>query len=278
MSSPTSTAQWQVDRLDLSAYLDRIGVSAAPPSIDLLNRLHEAHVRTFTFDNIDVLLRQHAGISLDAIQEKFLGRGRGGYCFEHGSLFAAVLERLGFDVRRRLARVGDPATGSQQGRTHVVVEVAIDGRHWLCDPGFGMSLLRPIELADGAVNDHLGWQYRLDRQSDPTGWQMSRLRDGGWQVMHTADDLPVRPVDLAMGHHFTSTFPDSHFLKGLMLTRHLPGRHVSLTLETLTIRYGDAPTEHRPLRDGELADWLEVLEVPLTDEEQKRLLALTPPG
>ena len=31
------------------------------------------------------------------MQEKFVGRGRGGYCFEHGALFAAALERLGYD-------------------------------------------------------------------------------------------------------------------------------------------------------------------------------------
>ena len=65
-------------------------------------------MRTFTFDNIDVLLEQHPGVGLDAVQAKFVGRGRGGYCFEHGTLFAAALERLGYIVERRLGRVGDP--------------------------------------------------------------------------------------------------------------------------------------------------------------------------
>ena len=53
-------------------------------------------MRTFTFDNIDVLLGTHPGVTLDAVQAKFVTRGRGGYCFEHGTLFAAVLERLGY--------------------------------------------------------------------------------------------------------------------------------------------------------------------------------------
>ena len=99
---------WQIERLDVDAYLARIGLSVQPPSRSALDRLLEAHVRTFTFDNIDVLLEQHRGVGLDAVQSKFVGRGRGGYCFEHATLFAATLERLGFTVERRLGRVGDP--------------------------------------------------------------------------------------------------------------------------------------------------------------------------
>ena len=54
--------------------------------------------------------------------------------------------------------------------------------------------------------------------------------------MHTHDELPVHPVDLAVGHHFTSTYPTIHFRQMLMLTRHLDGRHVALTHETVTVR------------------------------------------
>ena len=193
-------------------------------------------MRAFTFDNIDVLLGQHPGVSLDAVQEKFVGRGRGGYCFEHSTIFAAALERLGYRVRRHLGRVGDPATGGQQGRTHMVVEVVLDGERLLCDPGFGLSLLRPLPLVDGAEDDHPpGWRYRV-RRTDAGTWALDRHRDGGWEVAHTTDELEVRPVDVVMGHHFTSSYPGSHFTTGLMVGRHLPGRHVTVTHESLTVR------------------------------------------
>src|SRR6478752_6732226 len=149
---------WQTDQLDLGAYLARVGVPASPPSRAALDALHEAHVRAFTFDNIDVLLDQHPGVALGAVQAKFVGRGRGGYCFEHGVLFAAALERLGYDVERRLGRVGG------QARTHCVVVVTVEGEPLLADPGFGMSVLRPIPLADGAEEDHGGWRYRLKEE------------------------------------------------------------------------------------------------------------------
>lgn len=263
---------WQTDRLDLDGYLKRLGIDARPPSREALDELHEAHVRAFTFDNIDVLLGQHPGVDLDAIQSKFVGRGRGGYCFEHSTIVAAALHRLGYDVRRHLARVGDPDNGTQQGRTHMVVEVRLDGERLLCDTGFGMSLLRPILMVDLAEDDYLGWPYRMRRT--PAGdWVLERLREGGWEVAHTTDELSVQPVDVVMGHHYTSTFPTSHFRHGLMVTRHLPGRHVSVTHQTVTVRRPGEPTDHRPLQDGELVEWLRVLEVPLPRGDEQRLLA-----
>jgi N-hydroxyarylamine O-acetyltransferase len=89
--------------------------------------------------------------------------------------------------------------------------------------------------------------------------------------MHTHDELPVHPVDLAVGNHFTSTYPTIHFRQMLMLTRHLDGGHVALTHETVTVRRPGAPTEHWALREGELSGWLEELDVPLTGDERVAL-------
>ncbi len=273
LTGAMSSDPWQIDRLDLDGYLARLGIAAREPGPEALAELHEAHVRTYTFDNIDVLLGRHPGVSLDELQQKFVVRGRGGYCFEHSTILAAALERLGYEVRRHLGRVGDPDAGAQQGRTHMVVEVVLDGQRLLCDPGFGMSLLRPIPMVDGAEDDYLpGWRHRL-RRTDAGDWALLRLRDQGWEVAHTTDELEVKPVDVVIGHHYTSTFPGSHFSTGLILTKHLPGRHVTVTHESLTIRTPGQPTEHRPLHDGELEEWLVTLEVPLTPEEKAGLLA-----
>ena len=262
---------WQTDDLDLAGYLKRVGAAARVPGREALAELHEAHVRTFTFDNIDVLLRQHPGVSLDAVQDKFVRRGRGGYCFEHSTIFAAALERLGYQVRRHLGRVGDPDAGTQQGRTHMVVEVVLDGLRLLCDPGFGMSLLRPIPMADDAQDDYLpGWRYRL-RRTEAGGWALHRMRENGWEIAHTTDELEVKPVDVVMGHHFTSTYPGSHFRTGLILAKHSGGRHVTVTHDSLTIRTPGQPTEHRPLRGGEIDEWLSRLDVRLTADERARL-------
>ncbi|MBX6390589.1 MAG: arylamine N-acetyltransferase [Frankia sp.] len=262
---------WHADRLDLDAYLARIGVAARPPSRAALDELYEAHVRTFTFDNIDVLLDQHPGVDLEAVAAKFVGRGRGGYCFEHATLLAAALVRLGYQVERRLGRVGDPPTTA---RTHCVVIVTVDGQPLLADPGFGFTLLRPIPLADGATDDYQGFPFQVRQITlgNGRGWELLRRRESGWEIMHTHDELPVEPIDLVCGHHYTSTFPTSHFRHGLMIARYGDGQHTTVTHTTVTIRRPGRPTEHRDLGPDELPDLLRALAVPLTTDEHDRLL------
>ena len=263
---------WQIERLDLDSYLARIGGSAQPPSRPALDRLLEAHVRTFTFDNIDVLLEQHPGVGLDAVQSKFVGRGRGGYCFEHGTLFAAALERLGYSVERRLGRVGDPTA---KARTHTVVggharqpttalRPRLRGEHLPRNPAHRRRrgrLRRP----------HTGCAPRCPKAVGGRGSCIHHGQDG-WELAHTHDELPVRPVDIVHGHHYTSTFPTSIFRQMLMVAGHAGDRHITLTESTVTVRRPGATTEHRQITIEEVPDLLHELKVPLTADERERLL------
>lgn len=263
-----TTEEWPIDLLDLNAYLERVGLPARPPSRAALDELHEAHLRTFTFDNIDVLLDQHRGVHLKPVQEKFVDRGRGGYCFEHVTLFAAVLERLGYTVQRRLGRVGS------QARTHAVVAVSLEGHTLLADPGFTFSVLRPIPVRDGAHEASTGWTFRIreTRFGTARGWELQRLRDAEWEPIHAHDELPARPVDFVAGHHFTSTFPGIRFRAGLMVSKHTSAGHVTLTHDTVTLRRPGQPTARHALDINGLTWWLRELQVSLTEEEQSRLL------
>lgn len=38
-------------------------------------------------------------------------------------------------------------------------------------------------------------------RNDDGTWGLHRLREGGWELAHTTDELPVRPVDVVIGHH-----------------------------------------------------------------------------
>ena len=64
-----------------------------------------AHTTTIPFENLDIVLGREVWIDLPGMQEKLLCQRRGGYCFEHNLLFAALLERLGFPVIRLAGRV-----------------------------------------------------------------------------------------------------------------------------------------------------------------------------
>jgi arylamine N-acetyltransferase len=69
---------------------------------------------------VDVLLGRGVHIDLDSIVSKMVVAGRGGYCFEHGTLFQAVLEQLGFTITRaRGAGSGHRASASIAADSHV---------------------------------------------------------------------------------------------------------------------------------------------------------------
>ncbi|HEX5121746.1 MAG TPA: arylamine N-acetyltransferase, partial [Rhodanobacteraceae bacterium] len=93
-------------QLDLDAYLARIGwTGGREPTFATLAGILRAHVRTIPFENLDVLLGRAIDLDLRALQRKLVHARRGGYCFEHATLFAAVLEALGFAPLRHSARV-----------------------------------------------------------------------------------------------------------------------------------------------------------------------------
>lgn len=117
----TVSDQWQADRLDLDAYLRRIG-HAGPlaPDEATLAALHRAHVAAVPFENLDVILGRPISVDLGEVQAKLVTRCRGGYCYEHAILFGAVLDRVCYRVHRLLARTGDPFEHPRP-RSHAVL-------------------------------------------------------------------------------------------------------------------------------------------------------------
>jgi len=101
--------------VDLDAFFDRVhwgGSTAA--NFDTLSGLLHAHVSRIPFETFDVLLRRGVRLDTESLQNKLVRAGRGGYCFEQATLFASVLQKLGFQTVRHSARVilFAPANGS----------------------------------------------------------------------------------------------------------------------------------------------------------------------
>src|SRR5262249_58412325 len=91
---------------DLRAYLDRIRWNGPiEATFETLARLMRAHMRAIPFENLDVLLGRGIRVDLDGVFAKLVIAGRGGYCFEHSTLFAAALAQLGFAPVAHSARV-----------------------------------------------------------------------------------------------------------------------------------------------------------------------------
>ncbi|MFI6674963.1 arylamine N-acetyltransferase [Kribbella sp. NPDC050470] len=260
---------WEIDELDLHAYLDRIGHPRVAPSVDSLHSLHRAHVLAIPFENIDVILGTHPGIGLAAIQSKLVRRQRGGYCYEHTLLFGAALERLGFEVERRVARVQPHKSGP---RTHALLKVGVDGQEFLADVGFGAGQLYPTPLKDGMVVDQGGWDHRLTVDGDV--WTLEKQTPDGWVPQHASNDEPVRPIDYEVYHHYVSTHPHSPFTGRPVVMRVADGVVRRLIGDELTTEYADGRVTTRAVPAADLPAALAGLDVVLSDEEIDRLKLL----
>ncbi|PXY22481.1 arylamine N-acetyltransferase family protein [Prauserella muralis] len=261
-ASQPQTDVWHVADLDLDAYLARIEQPHARPSAEALHALHEAHVRTIPFENIDPLLERSPVLELGAITGKLVHRRRGGYCYEHGLLFAAALERLGYRVTRCTARVQPHKSGPQ---THMNLVVHADGTDFLADVGFGASVLYPMPLRDGAVVDQGGWPHRLLR--DGRVWTLEKQTPQGWEPVHAFDETPQRPIDYEVFNHYVATHPHSPFTGRLVAFRLEPGRSRKLIGDQLVVERPDGSSDTTSVAPADLDATLRALDIELTPEE-----------
>jgi N-hydroxyarylamine O-acetyltransferase len=252
---------WSVGLLDLDAYLKRIGYPRPTgPSAATLAGLYRAHLAAIRFENLDVFLRGSVDVSMEAVQDKIVYRGRGGYCYEQAQLFAAVLERLGFGVERLLARVG-PEGPAARPRSHLTLRVRAEGGTWLADPGFGSSPPAPLSLRrdrSGGPQETGGWIYEVVPGSEhgEDGWKLREHQAGQWVTLHRWTDAVVQPVDVVLSNHYTSTHPDSWFTWQPVIVKRTPDAIVSVLGRTYTVTRAGHMKTRAELTDREFAEKL----------------------
>lgn len=264
---------WAVGALDLDSYLDRIGYAgpAGPATGETLAALHRAHLAAIPFENLDIMLGRPVRVDLDSIQAKLVHGRRGGYCYEHGQLFAAALERLGFDVDRLLARVG-PDGEPPRARTHLTLRVRVGSERWLADVGFGSSPPGPLEWSE-SERDLNGWAYSV-AESGPGAWKLREFQAGSWVTLYTVEDQRVYPADVVMANYYTSTYPESWFTQQPIVVRRDDGAIRSLVGRTYTVTRPGYVKERAELGDAEFVAVLaEVFGLSLSRSELDRLVA-----
>jgi N-hydroxyarylamine O-acetyltransferase len=245
--------EWQLGAFDMDAYLHRIGYDGPlEPTAEVLRAIHLAHATTIPFENLDILLERGISLDMAAMQEKLLLRGRGGYCFEHNLLLSAVLEMIGFNVRRLVARVQPDKSGP---RTHMMLNVHLDGEVWLADVGFGAALLEPVLLGDGVTVRHGAWTYGTRRRADGS-WALREPGDGEGADLYAFTGESQHRVDYVIANHFTATHPSSPFVGQVVAIRTTPRERFLLRGLTLTTKRAGGASDERVIAPDELGEVL----------------------
>jgi N-hydroxyarylamine O-acetyltransferase len=235
--------------IDLDAYFKRIGYGGArDASLSTLCELHNLHPQAIPFENLDPLLKRPVKLDPASLQAKLVEGGRGGYCFEHNTLFANILRQLGFGVQEGTARVrwSVPA-GIKTARTHCLLFVEVEGDDYLVDVGFGGNVLTaPLKLSSREVQKTPHEDFRLFDEEEGRVIQEAKI-NGSWTPLYAYDFSDAYPVDYEMGNWFTSAHPQSIFVNGLLCARSEPGKRYALRDNQLSIHTNNGGTQKQTL-------------------------------
>ncbi|MEV5981710.1 arylamine N-acetyltransferase [Streptomyces sp. NPDC052114] len=247
---------WNGEELDFDAYLARLGhTDATKPDLHTLRALHRAHVTAIPFENLEMMLGRPVPLELAALEDKLVRKRRGGYCYEQNLLFAAALERIGFDVTGLGARVRAGAS-STRAVTHMLLKVEVDGEAWHCDVGFGGDgLLEPIPMRVGVEVQQGEWRFDL-QQEDEGVLVLRTWRPDGWFELYAYTQERRLPVDYVVMNHYTSTHPRSSFIRRPVVQMAAPELRRRLVGDQLTVTRPDGSAEERAVPVGELTDVL----------------------
>lgn len=266
--------------MDLAAYLARIGVRGpVAPSLATLRELHARHAEHIPFENLSPFLGEPVALDLASLEDKLVRRRRGGWCFEHNLLFAHVLASIGFTVKRLAARVRwNQPPGTVGPRSHMLIEVRVDGEPYIADVGFGgLTLTTPLRFVADVVQPTPHEAHRLLPEDDRFVLQAHVA--GEWQSLYAFDTHEQQLADYEVSNWYLANHPKSQFVTGLLAARAAPERRHALRNTRYAIHHADGSTERRAI--ASVAEFRAVLEddlhIPLRgtaalDERLERLL------
>jgi N-hydroxyarylamine O-acetyltransferase len=250
---------------DLDAYLSRIGWEGGRRAdAATLRGVHLAHARSIPFENLDALRRTAPSLEPADLMAKLVHGRRGGYCYEHNTLFACALEALGFGVTRLAARVVVGADRIEsRPRTHMALlaEAPDDPQPYLADVGFGAigSLLEAVPLTAGTEFHDAGRRHRLvhaPHRGPLELWVLEAYArekdapdDGGWQAQYAFTLEPYEKPDFEVINWHVGTNPRSPFTQRPYLQRITPERHIHLHGRRLAETHAEGTVTERELTD-----------------------------
>lgn len=154
-------------RIDVAAYLKRIGEHGQEPSLQFLKSLQKSHLLHIPFENLDIHYRSKIILDYKRIFDKVVSNNRGGFCYELNGLFYHLLYHLGFDCYIISARVMSEKT-NEFGRPydHMAIVVNLNNQKWLVDVGFGDGPITPLKINVGEVQMDYTRYWRIDTDPD----------------------------------------------------------------------------------------------------------------
>jgi N-hydroxyarylamine O-acetyltransferase len=236
---------------DQDAWLRRICYPGPrEPTLETLRGVVAAHSSAISYESIDVLLGRTPRLDLDSLQQKMIGGGRGGYCFEQNMLFRGALRSLGFKVTSLQARVvRGLAIDAERPAFHMILRIDLPEGQFLADVGFGnLAPTAPLALLPDVVQDTPHEPMRFIVMGDELALQC-RLGER-WEHIYRVVMLPRMDAEYEIVNWFAASHGDSPYRCNLIAARPGPNRtRITLFNARLNVRHATGEVERRLLKD-----------------------------
>ena len=205
--------------MQISRFWERIGMdpqTAIEKSVELLGKIQTNCVLHIAYENLDILKRKPLDLTPEALYEKIVLHGRGGYCFELNGLLAHMLREMGFSVSERFARFLRNETDVPM-RRHRVTVVHMESGDYLLDIGVGQVAPRlPLKIEENTLQTQNGETYRFARDARH-GWVLWEMHHDVWREYICFTDEEYLDVDFLQPSFYCENHPSSPFNKTFML-------------------------------------------------------------
>lgn len=245
-------------KVAIEQYLTRIGYEGSSDlNLETLAGLQLAHMTSVPFENLDVFYRTGVRTDLEWSLGKIVGRRRGGWCFEVNGAFAALLEAMGFPVRLLGAAV--LLDGPNKMIDHLTLEVAVEGKAYLVDAGFGDSFAAPLLLSSREPQDAITGRFQF--LASPEGTTLARLDEANVPVaQYRFKRVALKLSDFDAASNLLQSDEKRHWRNKPFATRLLAGGTPRVTLLKDRLRFVPPPSDGSPAEQPVSAhEWADVL-------------------
>ncbi len=188
------------------------------PGLRTLINLHEHHIFSVPFENIDVQLRRPISLKTGDIYSKVVEHNRGGFCYELNYIFNVLLREIGFNTKIISCRIiNDGIVGPEFD--HMAIITIINNKEYLADVGFGDLFVQPLALKPGMVQFDGRNFFKIDVDQTPAEFNLNMSEDGAVFRPVYKFNAQSRSLDEFLSScEDKQTNPDSYFVKNTICT------------------------------------------------------------
>jgi len=198
------------------AYMRALQLQRSKPDLAFLSEIARHHAAQFAFSSVGPMLGDDLPLDIESLYRRIVVKRRGGYCFEQNGLLFAMLQELGFAVSLYLGRV-IYNQDIHPGLTHRITLVAIDGKRYVADVGFGpLGPQHPVCLSGEESRENFR-VFRIEERR-PGEFHMQTLKDGDFYSLYKFELARYGPADCEVGHFYSHKHPSATFVNHLVVS------------------------------------------------------------